>query len=153
MTPEQKLIAIAAIINDQTTPDNPPKAWFDNPTDAPPTTPLPNADNESEVLRYAAHGFRIDMSRGVAPSDFPHMLTICRDIERATTPEEADAAIQNAGYFPPKVAQYLVLTGCTQGMSSFLTPSIFAPAAIQTVRDAALYATRQWTGGAGPGIG
>lgn len=129
----------------------PATPWWHSEGDAP-TKPLPDADNETEDKRYASFGLRFDLSRGIAPSDFPHMVEICDRLGAAQSPTEAEAIIANAGNFPTDVAIYLVLTGATQGFSPFLTPSIFAPAAIQTIRDAALYAAAKWNGtGPGPG--
>lgn len=146
-------LASLGVITVTTAPAPPAVPWFKDTSGPAPTTPLTGPDDEEADKRYAAFGFKIDMGRGVAPQDFPRMVEICEGIARATSPQEADAAIKNAGFFPPDVAIYLVLTGCTQGFSQFMTPNIFAPKNIQTIKDAALYAVAKWTGGAGPGVG
>lgn len=151
-TPTEALAEIAAILADTgNVTAAPATPWFIATGPAPTAPGDPNS--EDEVKRYAAHGFKIDLTRGVAPSDFPAMLDIVKRIQSAATQADAEAAIQNASLFPPDVASVLVFTGCTQGFSPFMTPNIFAPAAVQTVTDAALYSTRKWTGGAGPGLG
>lgn len=115
-----------------------------------PTAPLPNPDDEGEVLRYAVHGYKYDLTRGVDPGDFPKMLALATDLLRATTAEGREAVIGRASLFPPLVAAYGVLTGCTQGFGFGLQPKLTFPNTIQTVRDAALYAAFQPVGGPGP---
>lgn len=151
-TPTEALAEIAAIIAETgNTTATPAAPWFIATGPAPTAAGDPN--NEDEIKRYAAHGFKIDLTRGVAPSDFPAMLDIVKRLQSAATQADAENAIARASLFPPDVASVLVFTGCTQGFSPFMTPTIFAPQAIQTVLDASAYATQKWTGGAGPGIG
>lgn len=136
------------------TPPTPPAvAWYKDNAGPAPAIPLANADDEEADKHYAAYGLKIDLTRGVAASDDAAMISICDGIARATSPQEAETAIKGAGFFPPDVAIYFVRTGCTQGFSPFMTPMIFAPTSIQTIREAALYAVAKWTGGSGPGPG
>lgn len=141
-TPEEKLAAIAAILGDVAPAVAPTPWWI--ATGAKPTVRLADASNVEEVKRYAAHGLKINLKRGVDPGDFPHMVAIANQLgDPNLTPQGAEAIISGAGDFPTDVAIYLVLTGCTQGFSAYLTPSIFAPKWIQSVADAAYYAAAE----------
>jgi hypothetical protein len=151
---KQGLIAAITAALNASVETEPGVPWYKDNTGPAPTTPLPNADDEEADKHYAAYGLKYDLTRGVAPSDDAAMIAICDQIAAATTPQQAEAAIKNAGYYPPDVAIYFVRTGCTQGFSAFMQPMIMANPVIQTIRDAALYAVGKWNGtGPGPGIG
>lgn len=138
-TPEEKLAAIAAILGD-TAPAASPVQWW-HFTGAPPTVALADPANVDEVKRYAAHGFKFNLKRGVDPIDFPHRVAICDQLgDPNLTAAGAANVISGAEDFPTDVAIYLILTGCTQGFSPTLTPTIFAPKWIQNITDAAYYA-------------
>lgn len=138
-TPEEKLAAIAAILGDAAPVLAPAKWW--HATGLPPVTPLADPSNTDEVKRYASFGFKFNLKRGVDPTMLAQMVGICdRLADPSLTPAGAESVISGAGDFPTDVAIYLVLTGATQGFTSFLTPSIFAPKWIQNITDAAYYA-------------
>lgn len=139
-TPEEKLAAIAAILGD-TAPvaANDPSAWL-RPAGMPPTVPLTELSNEGELKRYAVWGFKMDLTRGVDPNDFPKMLGLAVDVMRAGTQDAAEGVVGRASLFPPEVAAYGLLTGCTQGFSAFSTPKLTFPPNIQSIAQAAAYA-------------
>lgn len=140
-TPEEKLAAIAAILGDAAPALVPAKWW--HAVGLPPVTPLPDPTNTDEVKRYASFGYKFNLKRGVDPTMLAQMVSICDKLDAAPTPAAAEIVIAGAGDFPTEVAQYLVLTGATQGFTSFLTPSIFAPKWIQNITDAAYYAAAE----------
>jgi hypothetical protein len=125
MTAEQKLAQILAIVTGNPV-DAPPTPWYRDTSTPVPTEPLADVTNVEEIKRYMAHGYKTDLTHGVAPSDWATMLTYCDKIAAAQSPQEADAVIAGAGHFPPDVAINIVLGGGTQG-GGFSPLSIFAP--------------------------
>lgn len=125
--------------------------WW-HATGAAPTVPLADPTNEAELKRYMSFGLKYNLGRGVAQQDFPTYLSIADQLNAAATPQAADLILANAGKFPTDVAIYITLAGGVQGLGPFQSASIFAPATIQTIADAAKWAVGTYPG-PGPGVG
>lgn len=128
-----------------------PIAWWRDTSSPVPTAPLADVNDEAEIKRYAAHGYRTNLTRGVATQDWDKFLTLCDQVSAAATPEAANSIMPGAGYFAPDVACLLMLGGGVAGMGPFQQPHIFAPygSGFNLVQAAAwLVAT---PGSAGPG--
>jgi hypothetical protein len=122
----QKLARIVSILHDEDQTAPPPPVWYRDTSSPVPTEPLSDVTNVEEIKRYMAHGYRTNLKRGVAESDWNAKLVKCDEIYAATTPAEKEAAIAGASYFAPEVAVNLVLGGGTQG-GGFSPETIFAP--------------------------
>jgi hypothetical protein len=123
------------------TPATPTPWWHQ--TGSAPTSPLTDITNEAELKRYMSFGFRADLTRGVAPSDFERYRRYADDVGRAEGgPENADAAIAGAGRYPTDTAIFLLLGGAGQGGDSgWARPYLYAPWTIQTIPEANAYLT------------
>lgn len=142
-------VAAALVANVETAPT---VAWYRDTSSPLPTAPLADTSNVDEIKRYAAHGFRTNLKRGVAASDYPKYLTLCDKVVAAQTPDEANAILAGAGYFAPDVAVLLILGGGTQG-GMFQPLSIFAPWGSGFGMIAAAAWLVALPGEAGPGLG
>lgn len=155
LTHEEKSAIIAAVtaaVDGTPTVAAPAVPWYRDTTSPVPTAPLADVSNVDEIKRYAAHGFKTNLKRGVAVSDWAASLAVCDAIVAAQTPDAANAIMAGAGYFAPDVAVLLILGGGTQG-GMFQPKSIFAPwgSGFDIVAAAAWLVALP--GEAGPGLG
>ncbi len=131
---EQKaaiLAAVSAALDGVTVPPPPPTVpWYRDTSSPVPTVPLADVTDVASIKRYAAHGFRTNLRRGVAPENFPTYLAIADRLAAVpdTAPSTAaDAILPGTGNFDKDVAILLVLGGAVQGLGPFQTASLNSP--------------------------
>jgi hypothetical protein len=136
MTDSEIVAAIRKLLADA--PAATDSLWFvaSGPT---PTVPITDLSNESELKRYAAHGLKANLVRMVQTESLPNYAAVAKRMKAATTPEAAETIIKGASNYPTDVAIYVMFIGGVQGTGPLETPSFFAPASIQTIRQAAAW--------------
>jgi hypothetical protein len=120
-------------------PPTEPVVWYRDTSSPVPTVPLNDLTDVDALKRYLAHGFRANLTRGVATQDWDQALKYADGVFNASTPQEANAAMGNAGNFDPDTAVELILGGATQGSAMTGGVTIYAQPMGMSFTDAAVY--------------
>ena len=118
------LQVVTGYIDGLPAPAAPAVLWFEDTSSPPPTEPLTDLTNVAEIKRYMAHGFKPNLQRGVAESDWPKYLALAKAVYTATLPQIADMLVRGAEFLDSDTAVELLLGGGTQG-STFTSLSFY----------------------------